>query len=206
MSKTETRERILLAAVDQFAERGFQRVTVSSICQQAKANVALVNYYFGSKQRLYREALRTAFEVAERQYPIRGSVPSRSIRSSEQQLKTFMNAVIRRAFDTGPAGKFDRMLAHETTRETEAEDFIVKEVFELQGKALRRVLQTLLGTRSRERIAQAHLNIAALCVFPKLVSPLRKMRFPTPPTDRQLSSYIRRQTDFALAGLATLKS
>ena len=57
MNKTEkesgdTRQRILQAACDTFAQKGFRDTTVAKICSAARANVAAVNYYFGSKQGL----------------------------------------------------------------------------------------------------------------------------------------------------------
>ena len=51
-----TRARLLKAAEQLFAERGFRKVTVREICHAAKANVAAVNYHFGDKLGLYREA------------------------------------------------------------------------------------------------------------------------------------------------------
>ena len=51
------RQRIVDAAGEMFAERGFEATTVRDICQAAEANIAAVNYYFGDKQRLYVEAV-----------------------------------------------------------------------------------------------------------------------------------------------------
>src|SRR5262245_49466633 len=55
-----TRERIVEAAGEIFAEKGFDATTVRDICQRAEANIAAVNYYFGDKQRLYVEAVMRA--------------------------------------------------------------------------------------------------------------------------------------------------
>jgi AcrR family transcriptional regulator len=52
-----TRDRIVEAAGEMFAEKGFDATTVRDICQRAEANIAAVNYYFGDKQRLYVEAV-----------------------------------------------------------------------------------------------------------------------------------------------------
>jgi AcrR family transcriptional regulator len=59
----ETRERVLRAAAQLFADRGFKKVTVRDICRGARANVAAVNYHFGGKGGLYREVLQLAIET-----------------------------------------------------------------------------------------------------------------------------------------------
>ena len=57
----DTRERLLHAAAEMFAEHGYRDARVRDICQRAGANIAAVNYHFGDKQRLYQEALHHAF-------------------------------------------------------------------------------------------------------------------------------------------------
>jgi AcrR family transcriptional regulator len=53
-ARTNTRTRILDAAEALFAERGFDATTVRDITEAANANVAAVNYHFGSKEALLR--------------------------------------------------------------------------------------------------------------------------------------------------------
>jgi AcrR family transcriptional regulator len=57
-----TRARILRAATELFAERGFRRTGVRAICAKARTNVAAVNYHFRSKERLYLEVFRIHFD------------------------------------------------------------------------------------------------------------------------------------------------
>src|SRR6266516_3174568 len=59
----ETRERVLRAAAQLFADRGLKKVTVREICRAARANVAAVNYHFGDKTGLYREVLQLAIDT-----------------------------------------------------------------------------------------------------------------------------------------------
>jgi len=55
--KDETKERIMLAAEELFAERGFESVSLRDITTEALANVAAVNYYFGTKDALIDELI-----------------------------------------------------------------------------------------------------------------------------------------------------
>ena len=73
--KARTRERLLEAAGDVFAERGYRLARVVDICARAGANVAAVNSHFGGKAALYAEVWRRAFEEALRVYPPDGGLP-----------------------------------------------------------------------------------------------------------------------------------
>lgn len=57
MNSDLSREKILEAAGPIFAEFGFEKATVREICRRAGTNVASINYYFGSKELLYRELI-----------------------------------------------------------------------------------------------------------------------------------------------------
>lgn len=56
--KIKTRERILKVASLIFAEKGFDGTSIRMICTKAGVNIASINYYFKSKERLYFEAYR----------------------------------------------------------------------------------------------------------------------------------------------------
>ena len=48
--RTTSREKLLEAATDVFAEQGFRDAGVREICRRAGLNQAAVNYHVGSKQ------------------------------------------------------------------------------------------------------------------------------------------------------------
>ncbi|HUK29949.1 MAG TPA: CerR family C-terminal domain-containing protein [Candidatus Acidoferrum sp.] len=60
-----TREKLLEAAGQIFAERGYYNVTIREICRRAGANVAAVNYTFGDKLGLYTEVLRQSVRSSQ---------------------------------------------------------------------------------------------------------------------------------------------
>lgn len=53
----ETRERILFAAKKEFADKGYAGARMCSIAKRAKANQALIHYYFENKENLYIQVL-----------------------------------------------------------------------------------------------------------------------------------------------------
>lgn len=59
---TDTRTRLIEAAILCFADKGFEGAGIREIAQQAQANSALVQYHFGGKEGLYLAALRYVFE------------------------------------------------------------------------------------------------------------------------------------------------
>ena len=64
-----TRDRLLKAGREVFAERGVKEATVREICARAGANVAAVNYYFGGKEKLFIAVLADYLHSAQERYP-----------------------------------------------------------------------------------------------------------------------------------------
>lgn len=58
MSQPETKDRILDAAEKLFARDGFHFASMRAITSDANANIAAVNYHFGSKEALLEEVLK----------------------------------------------------------------------------------------------------------------------------------------------------
>jgi len=56
-----TREALLAAATELFADRGFAGATVDAIAVRARVNKAMINYHFQGKQGLYTAILRRDF-------------------------------------------------------------------------------------------------------------------------------------------------
>lgn len=59
------RERLLAAAAKLFALRGYGNVTVRDITNEAGTNMAMVSYYFGGRDGLYREVLDRIFGIID---------------------------------------------------------------------------------------------------------------------------------------------
>lgn len=61
----DTREAILRAAREAFAERGFDHASIRSIATSAGVDPALVHHYFGAKDQLFLAAMNVPFDPRE---------------------------------------------------------------------------------------------------------------------------------------------
>jgi len=130
-TETDTRQRVLESATRLFAERGFRETTVHEICEQAGANIAAVNYYFGSKEKLYDAAWRYAYEqTTEARSRL---MEQAGDESPEEQIRVFVRGRLDDVSSRGPASYFWRLLEHEHHDPTGAHEAIVREVFRPMG-------------------------------------------------------------------------
>jgi AcrR family transcriptional regulator len=61
----DTRERILKAAIEQFSKRSYEEAGLRDVAAAAKVDVAYVHRCFGSKKRLFAEAVSSAVKPTE---------------------------------------------------------------------------------------------------------------------------------------------
>lgn len=78
-TEQDVKRRLLLAAKKLFARQGYDATTIRQICEEAGANVALVSYHFGGKERIFEAILETFFpfdsiqrQFAEARDPVEG--------------------------------------------------------------------------------------------------------------------------------------
>lgn len=76
-----TRDRILRAATELFADQGYAGTSMRQVAERAEANSALIYYYFGTKRDLFEAALgppaAELLELLERAYTMRAPASRR---------------------------------------------------------------------------------------------------------------------------------
>jgi AcrR family transcriptional regulator len=85
------KERILAAATDLFAEKGYATVGVRAIAERAGVNSAMINYYFGSKVKLLEAIIESLFES------YRAAVASslgNEVESVEERIRSYFKRAI----------------------------------------------------------------------------------------------------------------
>ncbi len=111
-----TRESIVKAATDLFAENGFDGASVRDIVSKARVNQAAVNYHFKSKDGLYAEVLMTAFKAFTR-HP--GFDPDR-LRAlpRDEAVREFVYQQLRPLLFRDEMSRYIRIFAWENVRPT----------------------------------------------------------------------------------------
>ena len=94
--KKVTKDRILKMALHEFALKGYRQTTTRDILTKADANIAAISYYFGNKDGLYTEILKTILEkldavlkdIAEQ------ADPELNHKKSGQLLKAYIHKLV----------------------------------------------------------------------------------------------------------------
>lgn len=167
----QTRQRLLDAAGEVFADRGFRDATVREICAKAGANVAAVNYHFRDKEGLYQEVLRYAdrcaaeFRARAEQFAQVGAAPLGAA-GAESRLRAFIAAYVAAMLDTGRPSWHGRLIAREMADPSPMLDRIIDENIRPRSELLSEILAELLGPAATPQlIARCKFSIIGQCLI-----------------------------------------
>lgn len=152
VQEADTRQRVLECATRLFAEKGFRQTTISDICEAAGANIAAVNYYFGSKDNLYQEAWRHAYSLTREARE--GLLTGATDLPPGEVLRRFVRTRLDDITRGGPESCFWQILDREHHDPTAAHGAIIREVFRPLAQRLVGVVCEVLGARASERLSK----------------------------------------------------
>lgn len=191
----QTRTRLVEAAREVFSECGFQGATVREICRRADANVAAVNYHFGSKDGLFSEALNFA-ALRELQ-----KVNVSADMSPENRLRLFIRDFMRMLLDENNAKC--RMMARELADPTPLLDKIVTEAIaplhEFMGRLVFEIVGDSMSEAARRRCMY---SLFGQCLFYRNSHPVLQRLHPELRYDLdEIEAIAQHIADFSLAAL-----
>ncbi len=157
----ETRQKLLEAASNIFADRGYHDATVAAICKMAKANIAAVNYYFGSKEELYAEAWRYTFELTHEKHPHDDGVPATA--PAEERLRGAVRSLMKRILD--PDSRNFDIVHKEIANPTGLLHQVMTESIEPLRKNFQSLVKELLGDGATEEMVMlCEWSVHSMCL------------------------------------------
>jgi AcrR family transcriptional regulator len=148
-----TKDRILGAAEELFAQFGFAGTSLRQVTSRADVNIAAVNYHFGSKENLVNEVFRRRMDEmsAQRLAALRAAV-SEQPGELEPILAAFVEPALAMAQDRHGGGAFIRVIARAYA---EKNDSLRKFLSDQYGHVLRdfaKAIAACMPTLSKEEL------------------------------------------------------
>src|SRR3989449_6377586 len=195
----DTRQRLLEAAGEVFAERGFRDATIQEICRRADANIAAVHYHFADKERLYRAVIQYAEGCA-------GDSPPADVAPdapAEKRLRAHIESFLLRLLDEGHPAWLGKLMAREMSQPTPALDIIVQEKIRTTDRRVDAIVRELLGAGACDDDVRACvLSVQGQCLFYRHCHPVLTRLFPERSFGREeVPELARHIVRFSLAGI-----
>ena len=156
--RSGTRDRILGTAERLFAEYGYDGVSVRQIGAAADAQIALISYYFGTKDKLYRAVFEHRISpVSERRREaLRKAMAAEDAAPTiEAVLDAFARPWIEMR-GTEEGRQYTRLIAREVNDPQEAERGIVRDLLDPLAVEFLAAMEAVLPDRSRSDVHAAY--------------------------------------------------
>ena len=153
------RKRVLRAARTLFAKRGYHNTTVREIAAHAHTNLASINYYFHSKDELYREVLSQSFrEIISVEH---ADIAAGDECADRERLRSFIHQLVAGRESEDGFSEHLRLLAWEMLSPTSALDHIEEIEARRHLDRTKEIVRPLLP----EGISEEKLEAAALALI-----------------------------------------
>jgi AcrR family transcriptional regulator len=197
----ETGRKLLEAAAEVFAEKGYRGATVAEICRLASANIAAINYHFRDKETLYAEAWRYAFSGAIKKHPPDGGVPADA--PAGERLRGHIEALLRRISDEKNI-EF-RIARKELANPTGLLKEVMKEEVAPLHERMEKIIRDLLSPNVPDsQVRHCVISIVSQCFEPVALSLAIKEEGGEHPPPLDIAEYIEHVVRFSLGGIKSL--
>ena len=163
LSEENTRDKILNAAGEVFAEHGFEGATIRMITEQAAVNLAAVNYHFRDKAELYNRLVVDACSARAAWH----DVMAEATHSPEERLRSLIAHFLEYMLDPNRPEWKRRLMAREMANPTTAVDELVeKNIRPFRDEFLMPTLRELTAGRfSRRQLSLLGASVMGQCLY-----------------------------------------
>ena len=205
-SKTagNTREKLFDAGIKVFAEKGFRDATVREICKTAgAANINAVNYYFGSKEKLYRKILDAIFSAYDRfdQEDWNRKTPREQLRA---MISNFCAMLYK---ENAFASDITSIFISEMTRPSPFIEELVDAYNRPRVERHLKMFKALLGEGATDDMARDCLvSVAGQLLYYSFAWPVFSRLFPDYSADERYEQWAAHVYEFSLGGIEAVQN
>lgn len=120
----DVKQRLIEAAGEIFAQKGYRGATIREICGKAGAHVGAVNYHFRDKEGLFAAVLEHAHQWSVHKYPPDAEVGPKAV--AETRLRGFVHSFLLRVLGPGVPDWHGQLIAREMGEPSEALNQMVR--------------------------------------------------------------------------------
>ena len=168
MAHDPTKARLIEAAGEEFAARGFDRATIRSISKRAGTNVAAVNYHFGDKESLYAAALLEAHRAGQEEIDETADVEV----APAEMLRRFVHRFLTNLAKEAAGSWRSAMMHREMIEPTKASDVLVREAIRPRFERLSGAIKALCPDADERRVHALTFSVVAQCLHYKAACPI----------------------------------
>ncbi|RYD97171.1 MAG: TetR/AcrR family transcriptional regulator, partial [Sphingobacteriales bacterium] len=143
------------AGIDLFADNGFSETSVRQIAEKADVNVAMINYYFGSKKELLESIFE--YQLANKTISLEKIMKNDKL-NPVQKIETYLDYFIESAFSSL---KFNKIMVKRTTTEVDQESRIFKLVVESRAQ-YRKIIEEVIVQGQKEKLFRKGIDIVLM--------------------------------------------
>lgn len=196
-----TRERLLDAAGEVFADRGYEQATIREICGRAGANIAAISYHFGDKKTLYIEVIAYAHRCADEYDPSQEAINASA--PPAERLRHFIATFMQRIGHRGRPAWHAKLMAREMASPGAALDHVVRSGVRPKFEALQVILRRLNPKLNERQVELCACSIVGQCLIYHHARPVLSRLFPNLKLDaREIGQIADHITRFSLEGVA----
>jgi AcrR family transcriptional regulator len=193
-----TPRKLLAAASEIFAQKGYRDATIAEICERAGANVAAVNYHFGDKETLYKEAWRHSFSESLKAHPPNGGVSDNA--PPEERLRGEIVALLNRIADEG--NREFLIVQKELVNPTGLLNEVMQKNLRPLQERMESIIRELLGPLASDmQVRFCAISIVSQCINPIVVIKGGK---DGPPGVDDIEAYSNHVVKFSLSGIRAI--
>jgi AcrR family transcriptional regulator len=163
----DARARLIDAAIELFAKKGYEGTSVRDLATAAGVNVAAVSYHFGSKDDLYHESLRACLAGCKTmkelmQVHLEAAQRTKTRKAAEEALRGCIQDFLHVL--TSPEARHSHLVMREQSEGKARFEPVIREFFQPVGIILREVILMLAPGLSLMQVFMVISGIIGQCL------------------------------------------